>query len=94
MVDYSRPGKAPALRQLRDGRPRRDDRLPDEHEADTLVRRAAIDVSLGTVSTLENAIGRVAIDAVDPAARDRVVGRILALTPSPSPSPGALVHAD
>ena len=57
------------------------------------MRRAAIDVSLGTVSTLENAIGRVAIDAVDPAARDRVAGRILGLLPPPLLSFGALAHA-
>ena len=38
---------------------------------------------------LENHIGRVAIEAVDPTARDRVLGRILAL----SPPPGAPIHA-
>jgi len=48
---------------------------------------------------LENAIGRVAIDGVDPARRDRVVGRILSLSsPRISMSPwtfttGAPVHA-
>jgi threonylcarbamoyladenosine tRNA methylthiotransferase MtaB len=46
--------------------------------------------------TLENAIGRVAIDAVDAAVRDRVVGRILSLSLPPGssiPPPGALAHA-
>ena len=33
------PGEAPALRQLRDGRPRRDDRVPHEHEAEAVVTR-------------------------------------------------------
>ncbi|MBA2717927.1 MAG: hypothetical protein H0U52_01615, partial [Chloroflexi bacterium] len=45
--------------------------------------------AVGGPASLENMIGRVAIGAVDPAARDRVVGRILAL----SPSPGAWTHA-
>jgi threonylcarbamoyladenosine tRNA methylthiotransferase MtaB len=34
-------------------------------------------------ASLENHIGRVAIDGVDPAVRDRVVGRILSLSPPP-----------
>ncbi len=38
---------------------------------------------------LENAIGRVRIDAVDPARRDRVIGPILTV----SPHPGAAFHA-
>jgi threonylcarbamoyladenosine tRNA methylthiotransferase MtaB len=38
---------------------------------------------------VENAIGRVVLDAIDPVARDRAVGRILAL----SPPPGVLSHA-
>ena len=37
----------------------------------------------GSVASLENAIGRVAIDAFDPVARDRVVGRILGISPPP-----------
>ena len=39
--------------------------------------------------SLENAIGRVRVEAVDPQRRDRVIGRILSL----SPHPGARVHA-
>ena len=44
---------------------------------------------------LENAIGRVRIDGVDASRRDRVVGPILSLSRSLSPSPrrGAPVHA-
>jgi tRNA A37 methylthiotransferase MiaB len=47
----------------------------------------------------ENVIGRVAIDAVDPTRRDRVVGRILSASPPRNPmlprtpTPGAPVHA-
>jgi threonylcarbamoyladenosine tRNA methylthiotransferase MtaB len=37
----------------------------------------------GRLSSLENHIGRVAIDRVDPVVRDRVVGRILSLSPPP-----------
>ena len=58
----------------------------------------------GPVGDLENTIGRVAVEAVDPTRRDRVVGRILSLSPPrariapatltryPSRS-GAAVHA-
>ncbi|HLO34494.1 MAG TPA: radical SAM protein, partial [Candidatus Deferrimicrobium sp.] len=48
---------------------------------------------------LENAIGRVAVEAVDPARRDRVVGRILSVSPPAAPAPpsppmpGAPSHA-
>jgi threonylcarbamoyladenosine tRNA methylthiotransferase MtaB len=48
---------------------------------------------------VENVIGRVAIDAVDPSRRDRVIGRILSLslprisTSPRTPTTGALVHA-
>ena len=47
----------------------------------------------------ENVVGRVTIDAVDPARLDRVVGRILSLTPPPipmsprTPTIGALIDA-
>jgi len=61
------------------------------HAADHALVAAPVS---GASVSLENAIGRVAIDAVDPAARDRVVGRILALTPPIAPTPGALAHAD
>jgi threonylcarbamoyladenosine tRNA methylthiotransferase MtaB len=60
------------------------------------VERAAVDLAgdpggdpAAGAALLENAIGRVAIEAVDPSARDRVIGRILAL----SPPPGAPTHA-
>jgi threonylcarbamoyladenosine tRNA methylthiotransferase MtaB len=36
--------------------------------------------------SLANAIGRVAIDGIDPLTRDRVVGRIVAISPSPARS--------
>jgi hypothetical protein len=41
----------------------------------------------GARASLENHIGRVRVDAVDPAVRDRVTGRILSLSP---PSFGAV----
>src|SRR6185295_15777202 len=41
----ARAGEAPALRQLRDGGPRRDDRLPDEHEAPAVVTEASAPAS-------------------------------------------------
>ena len=66
------------------------------HAADhTLIAVAPIKPELD----LENVVGRVAIDAIDPARRDRVVGRILSLSPPPIPmSPrtsttGALIDA-
>ena len=40
----------------------------------------------------ENAIGRVAIDAVDAGRRDRVVGRILSVSPPSHPAAGAPAH--
>ena len=50
------------------------------HAADhTLV---AVDADRG--AALENAMGRVAIDAVDPAQPDRVVGRLVDLVPPPA----------
>jgi hypothetical protein len=48
---------------------------------------------------IENAIGRVALEAIDPGRRDRVVGRILSLSPRPiasaprRPEPGVSLHA-
>jgi threonylcarbamoyladenosine tRNA methylthiotransferase MtaB len=54
------------------------------HAADhTLVAVASDD------DGLENVIGRVRLDAIDPVRRDRVVGRILSV----SPRPGDLAHA-
>ena len=53
------------------------------HAADhTLVSNAA-----ASAASLENHIGRVEIDGVDPAVRDRVVGRIQSLS---APAPGVL----
>src|SRR6185295_13085394 len=53
------------------------------HAADhTLVSSAA-----ASAASLENHIGRVEIDGVDPAVRDRVVGRIQSLS---APAPGVL----
>ena len=57
------------------------------HAADHTLVAAA---QSGSGASLENAIGRVAIDAVDGAERDRVVGRILEL----SPPPATRAHAD
>jgi threonylcarbamoyladenosine tRNA methylthiotransferase MtaB len=45
---------------------------------------AAPDPAAG--QSLANAIGRVAIDGIDPLTRDRVVGRIIAISPSPARS--------
>jgi threonylcarbamoyladenosine tRNA methylthiotransferase MtaB len=45
---------------------------------------AAPDTAAG--QSLANAIGRVAIDGIDPLTRDRVVGRIVAISPSPARS--------
>jgi threonylcarbamoyladenosine tRNA methylthiotransferase MtaB len=44
----------------------------------------------GASGSLENHIGRVRVETVDPASLDRVVGRILSLS---TPSSGAAVHA-
>jgi tRNA A37 methylthiotransferase MiaB len=43
--------------------------------------------SVAGTASLENHIGRVAIDGVDPVVSDRVVGRIVSLS---APAPGAL----
>jgi threonylcarbamoyladenosine tRNA methylthiotransferase MtaB len=44
-------------------------------------------------ASLANAIGRVAVEGIDPVARDRVVGRILAISPPPNSS-AVLAGAD
>jgi len=54
------------------------------HAADHTLVAVAPD---GNVTVGENVIGQVAIDAVDPTRRDRVVGRILSVSPPPTTSP-------
>lgn len=58
------------------------------HAADHVLVSAEPPVT-GGPADLENTIGRVVIDAVDPAVRDRVIGRILSL----SSPPGVPAHA-
>jgi tRNA A37 methylthiotransferase MiaB len=57
------------------------------HAADHTLVAAAADRD----ADLENAIGRVRVDAIDPAAPDRVVGRIRSL--SQATMPGIRSHA-
>jgi hypothetical protein len=54
------------------------------HAADYVT--VAVDVPQSRVvsRSLENSIGRVAIDRVDPLVRDRVIGSILAISPPPA----------
>ena len=61
------------------------------HAADHTLVAAAAPASARS-DDLENVIGRVAVDAVDPIVSDRVVGRILALSRPPQPI-GVAAHA-
>jgi tRNA A37 methylthiotransferase MiaB len=61
------------------------------HAADHTLVAAATSASARS-EDLENVIARVATDAVDPNASDRVVGRILDLSRPPQPI-GAAAHA-
>jgi hypothetical protein len=51
------------------------------HAADYVAVAATAEVTAQADASLVNAIGRVAVEDVDPDARDRAVGRILSIRP-------------
>src|SRR6185295_11063906 len=73
----ARAGEAAALRQLRDGRARRDDRLPDEHETAAMVSaatdtgRAAAPVRTAAIANLGCKVNQAEMEAAARLLRER-----------------------
>ncbi|HET9346360.1 MAG TPA: hypothetical protein VFO05_11740, partial [Candidatus Limnocylindrales bacterium] len=62
-------------------------RLDDGRWAGHATDHTRVAVAVATGRGLENVIGRVAIDTVDPARPDRVVGRLVDVVPPPTGGP-------